>query len=282
VGQVKIVTDSTADLPAEVATALGITVVPLNVHFGREVLRDGVDITSDEFFRRLRSSQVPPVTSPPSAKTFEEVYARLSQTTDNILSLHISSKLSQTCANALRASRAYLGRINIHVLDSMSTSRGLGILASAAAEAARSGASLDDLVRMMRAFIPRVYVAFFVDTLDYLERGGRIGKAQALLGTMFNVKPLLAIEEGEIVPLEKLRNRARAIERLCEFVLEFSDIRQLIILHHDNAQEVAELVELIHTLRPTQQYEVTTYGPVLATHVGPRAMGVVVLEEANS
>jgi DegV family protein with EDD domain len=167
------------------------------------------------------------------------------------------------------------------VIDSLSASRGLGYLALAAAEAARRGATLDDLVKRMRTLIPHVYLTFFVETPEYLHRGGRLGKAQAMLGSMLNIKPLLAIEDGEIVPLEKVRTRQRALEKLCEFTLEFSQVRSITILHSNDAAEVKELTDKINEHLPTVPIETAIYGPVLASHVGPDAMGVVIFEETS-
>jgi DegV family protein with EDD domain len=215
---VKIVTDSTAYLEPGVAEELEISVVPLNIHFGDEILRDGVDITAAEFFRRLDRSPEMPTSSPPSRSTFEKLYSKLSKTTDEIVSIHISDKLSQTCAVANAAAAPFLGRCDIAVVDSLTTSLGLGILATAAAKAAAQGETLDEVVRLLRGMIPHIYVVFLVETLDYLERGGRIGRAQAILGSMLGIKPLLIMEEGEIVPLEKVRTRSRAIDKLFDFV----------------------------------------------------------------
>lgn len=277
---VQIVTDSTADLSEEDIAAYGIHVVPLTVHFGKESLRDGIDIDTATFFKKLKTAKTPPMTSAPPPRAFEEVYGQLVREHDYILSIHISSKLSQTVSMAERGAAPFLGRKKIGVIDSLSASRGLGYLVIAAAEAARAGASYDELVKLTRTLIPHLYLVFFVETPEYLNRGGRLGKAQAMLGSMLNIKPLLAIEDGEIVPLEKVRTRQRAIEKLCEFTLEFSRVRRLTILHADNAPEVKELSAKILEHLPTVPIETAVYGPVLATHVGPDAMGVVIFEES--
>ncbi|MEP7199628.1 MAG: DegV family protein [Chloroflexota bacterium] len=277
--QVKIVTDSTADLPPEVAREQNIAVVPLTVQFGKEILRDGIDVDASKFFKRLKLAKTAPTTSAPPPKAFEDVYGQLVREHDEILSIHLSSKLSHTVSAAEKGALPFLGRKKIAVIDSLSASRGLGYLAVAAAEAARGGASLDDLVKLMRMLIPHVYLVFFVETPEYLHRGGRLGKAQAMLGSMLNIKPLLAVEDGEIVPLEKVRTRQRAIEKLCEFTLEFARVRQMTILHAENAPEVAELSEKIREHLPDVPIDNAAYGPVLASHVGPDALGVVIFEE---
>jgi DegV family protein with EDD domain len=277
---VKVVTDSTAHLEPGVAEELGISIVPLNIHFGDEILRDGIDITAAEFFRRLERSPEIPTSSPPSRSTFEKVYSELSKTTDGIISIHISSKLSQTCAVANAVAAPFLGRCNIAIVDSLTTSLGLGILATAAAKAAAQGKSLDEIVRLLRGVIPHIYIVFFVETLDYLEREGYIGRAQAILGSMLGIKPLLIIEDGEIVPLEKVRTRLKAIDKLFEFVVEFPHIEQMAILQKSlvATEETLLLIERLEMVLPEMEFPIITYGSVLATHVGPNTMGVIVYE----
>lgn len=280
-GKVAIVTDSAAYLEPGVAQQSDITVIPMNVHLGEETLRDGVDITPEAFFERLeRQSGLVPRTSPPSVRTFEQVYAGLHTRTDQILSIHTSGQLSQTVEQARRGAASLLGRCNIVVLDSLTTSLGLGILAKAAAEAAQKGANLDEVVRVVRGMIPHIYIVLYVDQMDYLERGRRIGKAQAFLGTMLNVKPLLFMEDGEIIPLEKVRTHDKAIEKLFEFVAEFSEVEQAAIVqrHAVPTQETKMLLERLAQLFPHIEFPIIQYGPVLASHIGPSAMGVIVYE----
>ncbi len=279
--RVQIVTDSTADLPPAVVEQFGIHVVPLTVHMGKEVLRDGIDIDTEQFLKKLKAAKTPPTTAAPPPKAFEDTYAKILREHDDILSIHISSKLSQTVTMAERGALPFLGRKRIAVVDSLSASRGLGYLAIAAAEAARDGAALDELVKLIRSLIPHVYLVFFVETPEYLNRGGRFVKAQAMLGTLMNIKPLLAIEDGEIVPLEKVRTRQRAIEKLCEFTLEFARVRHMTILHADNDAEVKELSDKILEQLPEAHIETAAYGPVLASHVGPDAVGIVIFEEST-
>jgi len=278
--KVAIVTDSTAFLEPGVARELDITVVPLSVHIGDETLRDGIDITPEAFFQRLERGGPIPRTSPPSVEEFERVYTRLHARTDQILSIHISGQLSQTLRNAQRGAERLLGRCEIAVIDSLTTSLGLGILATNAAKAAQEGADLDEIVRLVRGMIPHIYVVFYVDEMDYLERGRRIGKAQAILGTMLNIKPLLFMEDGEIIPLEKVRTHEKAVEKLFEFVAEFSELEQAAIVqrHPTPTEETKMLLERLELLFPDMPFPIIQYGPVLASHVGPSAMGVIVYE----
>jgi DegV family protein with EDD domain len=278
--KVAIVTDSTAFLEPGAAQELDITVVPLNVHIGDEMLRDGIDITPEAFFQRLEQGGSIPRTSPPSVQTFERVYANLHTRTDQILSIHISGRLSQTLNHAQRGAESLLGRCKIVVVDSLTTSLGLGILAKAAAQAAQEGANLDEIVRLVRGMIPHIYIVFYVDEMDYLERGRRIGRAQAVLGTMLNIKPLLFVEDGEIIPLEKVRTHEKAVEKLFEFVAEFSELEQAAIVqrHPTPTEETKMLLERLEQLFPGMEFPIIQYGPVLASHIGPSAMGVIVYE----
>ncbi len=276
--RVKVITDSTADMPPEVVEELGITVLPLTIHLGQKTLRDGVDVTPADFVTRMSRTSTPPTTSAPTQKQFEQVYTELTKGGDEVVSIHVSSKLSQTYRNAQRAALPLLGRSKIIIIDSQLITVGLGMLVTAAGRAAARGDSLDDVVKLVRGMVPRIYIGFFVETLDYLERGGRIGKAQALLGNMLSIKPLLILEEGELVALEKVRTRAKAIEKLVEFITEFTHIQKMVVLHGNTPQDVATLIEQTNLLMPNLDISVDHYGPVAATHVGTDALGVVVYE----
>lgn len=278
--RVRIVTDSTADLPQDVVDSLGITVLPLVLHIGQKNLRDGVDISREEFFKRIVNVPTPPTTSAPTQKQFDAIFTELTNPPHNdaVVAILVSSKLSQAFRNATRAAAPLLGRSKIIVIDSQLITIGLGMLVTAAAQAAARGDSLDEVVRLVRGMIPKIYIGFFVETLDYLERGGRIGPAQALLGTMLNIKPLLILEDGEVVALEKVRTRTKAIEKLVEFITEFAHIERLIILHSNTPDDVNLLIEQINLVLPNLDISVDHYGPVTATHVGPDALGVVVFE----
>lgn len=277
-GRVRIVTDSAAELSPEVAERWDISVVPLDIWFGEEVLRDGIEITSPEYYRKLRRTSLMPFSSAPPPEAFQRVYARLAGTAEEIISIHTSSKLSGVLEVAEQASQPLLGRCRIAVFDSFLTSVGLGLLVRSAAEAAEEGATIDEIIRLLRGMIPYIYIVFFADTLDYLERGKHLTRPQTLLGTMLNIKPLFIIEEGEIQPLEKVRNRARALERLSEFITEFSRIEKLILLYSTNQREIDELRERIDLIIPDLDITTEAYGPFLATHIGPGAVGAMVYE----
>lgn len=277
---VRVVTDSTAHLDPEVVEKLGITVLPMRIQIGAETLTDGPNFDKEMFFRQMARSSVPPRSVPLPVQVFEEIYEELNQTTDHIFSLHVSSSLSDAWAVARQAASRLLGRCEIAVVDSKTVSVGLGILVKAAAEAAAEGQSLGDVVRIIRGMIRRVYLVFFVETLDYLEREGRIRPAQALLGTMLNIKPFLTMEEGELIPMEKVRFRDKAVDKLFEFVAEFSSIEQIAILQSTPrpTEETRLLLERMDMTFPGLEVPIVVYGPTLASHLGLGALGVIVFE----
>ena len=199
---------------------------------------------------------------------------------DQIVSIHASSKLSPTVANARAASQQFLGRCNIQVVNSQSLSVGLGLLVQAASEAVAAGKEFDDVVRIVRGMVPRLYLVLFVDDLMYLERSGLIARSQAVLGNMLGIIPFLTMEDGKLIPMEKVRSRPRALEKLVEFVGEFSDLEHLAILQStpemtDDSQLVAERLRAMH---PDTPVSITSYGPSVATYIGLNSLGVVALE----
>ena len=278
--KVAVVTDSTAYFEPGEAEELGVHVVPLNIQLGGKKFLDSLEINTDELFRRLSYTGGFPSSVPPSPAIFEELYAELHKQTDQILSIHISNHLSQTIEKANLGAEALLGRCSIAVVDSMTTSVGLGILARAAARAANDGADLDDIVRLVRGMIPHIYLVFYVESMEYLEHSGRIGKAQAILGSMLNIKPILFMEDGDIIPLEKVRTTEKAIEKLFEFVAEFDNLEQTAIIQRSNLpiKEARALQERLEQSFPMLDFPVVQYGPDLATRVGPNALGIVVYE----
>ncbi|MEK7280826.1 MAG: DegV family protein [Chloroflexota bacterium] len=272
---VKIVTDSTADLPADVARDLGISVVPLYVRFGEEVYRDGVDMRSDEFYQRLPTSPRLPTTAAPSIGDFLGVYKEAAQG-EGIVSIHISSKLSATCNAALQAAKELPGA-RVEVVDSLSCSMGAGLLAILAAQWAREGMGLEDMVSRLRGALSNLRVFALLDTLTYLQKGGRIGKAQALLGGLLNIKPLLSIKDGEVHPLERVRSRSRAIERLAELVGGFPAIHMMAVLFNTTPEEAEALAKILPTPASGGVLR-ARLGPVIGTYAGPGALAVALVE----
>ena len=279
--KVRIVTDSTADLPPGLASELGISVVPLQVAIGSKVYRDGVDLSPDEFYRMMAASSVLPKTSQPSVGAFEDEYERLCGLTDSILSIHISSALSGTYGSALLARDRFRNRCAIETIDSQLVSMGLGLVALACARLARDGADLKAVANHARRMIPNVHILFIVETLDYLQRGGRIGRAQALVGSLLNIRPVLKIEEGEVRPVEKVRTRAKALDRLVEFVELFTDVDELALVYTTASDEVDFLLRRIEPLVPRERTIVSQMGPVVGAHTGPGVLGIMVSQGAE-
>ena len=273
---VRIVTDSTADLTPEQQRAAGITVVPLNVHFGDEVFRDHVDLSTDEFFRRLKASPQLPRTSQPSVGAFEEAYRSLRQGGDEIVSVHLSSKVSGTYNSALMAAQS-VGEGKVDVVDSLSTSMALGFIALEGAKLARAGRDRQAVADCLRGLVPKARVICVVDTLTYLERGGRIGKARALLGSLLNVKPILQLKDGEVVPLGRARGRPQALNRLVELLERDGKVSQLAIMHGAAQTDAEQLRERVASSYPGVDIQLTEIGAVLGTHTGPGVIGFTYL-----
>jgi DegV family protein with EDD domain len=274
---VKIVTDSTSDLPAQLAEELGITVVPAEVRFGAEIFRDGVDLSFSEFYRKLEAGPLLPKTSPPSPGDFRATYQRLSQEADSILSVHVASKLSATCEAATLAAAS--AECPICVVDSQSASMACGLLAIIAAKAAREGATLREIEALVRDAVPRTITFGMFDTLEYLYKGGRIGRAQAFVGTILKVKPILAIRNGEVVPVERVRTRPKAIERLCQMVEEPGAAQELSVMDSTSPEDADTLVQRLSPYFPAERMYRAKIGPVMGTYVGPRSLGVAVTWE---
>jgi DegV family protein with EDD domain len=281
-GRVRVVTDSLANIPPEMVEELGITVVPTNVHFGQEVYRNGVDLTSEEFYLRLANSSILPTTSQPSVGIFEEVYRRLGRETGQIISLHIPALVSGTFNSAHTAAQA-LPDLEIAVMDSSNISMALGWLVVKAARAAQQGKDLCEIVALAEETIPRLRLLAAVDTLEYAYRGGRLGKGKALMGTLLRVKPIVQILRGEVLPVENVRTRHKALQRLVELVAEKAPFEEVAV-PHTNAPDVAQEVRgMLAAIHPVDRIPITEAGPVLGAHAGPGAVGIacVLAEESR-
>lgn len=282
--RIRIITDVTAYLKPELVARHQITILPMEVRLGDErfEIRPGDDAGRKQLFERMAAVPPKPADAVFSANTIQAVYERLSREADEIFVILSSGKLSNGVARAQAAARAYMGRCRITVMDSLSTSWGLGLIVEAVAKAAEEGTPIDAIIRLVRSMLPHVYVVFFVERLDYLQQKGRVGVSQSLLGTMLRIKPLLLIEDGEIIPMEKVRTRTMALEKLANFVGEFADIEQVVILRsplEDSMEEtVAELRDLLGEILPRRHFPVIEYDPLLACHLGPQAVGVIVYE----
>ncbi len=278
---VKIVTDSTSDLTSETASELGITVVPLNIHFGTEIgtetYRDGVDLKAEDFYRKLEQSKNLPTTSAPAPGTFAEVYDKLAKETDEILAITISSKLSATYKAAVDGKELMKSQARLEVIDSLSAMVGLGLIVIAAAKAAKAGASLNEVIEVVRSSMGRVDFRLAFDTLEYLRKGGRIGTAQAFLGSALKLNPILTIKDGVTEGVIRVRSRAKAIDYLGDFVMSFPDVEEVAIEDATTPDEAKILAERLYSKFPRERIYWMKVGPVIGTHVGPHVIGVGVL-----
>jgi DegV family protein with EDD domain len=277
--QVAIVTDSTAYIPRALVEKYHIRVVPLRVHWGAETYRDGVDIESAEFYERLKTDRVTPTTAAPSIGDFQQVYREALESAEAVVSLHIASTLSATFSSAEQA-RALLPDKPIEVIDSKLTSMALGYMALAAARAAEEGATVDQVVAAARRLIDSARIVFTVDTLEYLRRGGRIGAAQAFVGNLMDVKPILEVRDGRVEPAERVRTKKKAVDRVMELIVKYAETTdhapvRLAAVHALAPEEATALLEAAASRLNVVEKMIADFSPVIATHTGPGTLGLV-------
>jgi len=274
--QVVVVTDSTAYIPEEALGDFRIPVIPLWLIWGDERFRDGVDIDPPTFYNRLRKTKVFPSTSQPSAGEFQEFFRKVSDGADTIVGVFISSKLSGTVPNA-QAAQAQMPALDIRVVDSLSTSMGMGFMALAAARTATAGKPVDEVVAAAEDMRDRVHVLFAVDTLEYLHRGGRIGGAKRLLGTALNIKPLLQLDDGCIEPLAQVRTKRKAVAQMLDIAeerLEGKRMAEAAIIDVDSRREADAIAEGVKKRFGVSAVYRTPVSPVIGAHAGPGTVGI--------
>jgi DegV family protein with EDD domain len=274
--KIAVVTDSSAFLPEETVREYGIHVIPLNVQFNGTTYKDLVDISVDEFYKKLAAAAELPSTSQPSTGEFVEVFRAAAKDHDAVIAVVLSSALSGTYSSAM-AAIDMLPDIPIAVVDTRSVTMGLGYMALAAARAARAGRSLPEIVTEVESMVPRMHVWFLVDTLKYLAKGGRIGGGEAFLGSMLSIKPLLQVENGKVEALDKVRTRGKAIERLVERFKKECDggAVHCTIINAIAPDEAEQLKNMVLTAFPdVQDLMVTGVSAAIGTHVGPGALGL--------
>lgn len=279
--ELRIVTDSSARfLEATPIDYELVTLAPTTIRIGDQQLEDHPALSLQQHRALFAHHPGQAYADPPSVEQLEQIYAALQEHTDKILSLHTSGGISAAYRNALRASESFRGRCDIQVVDSTTLSAGLGLLVNGAVQAAERGADLEEVVRTVRSIIPRLYLVYFLDDLVYLERNGLVSKSQAILGNMLGILPFLTVEHGRLIPMEKVRTRVRAQEKLIEFVTEFADIEQLGIMHStpEPDEEACSVAERLQAMYPRTPIRFVDYGPAIATYVGLNGLGVVVLE----
>ena len=275
---VKVVTDSLSDITPQFAQELGITVVPLYVQFGNETYRDNVDLSTEEFYRKLETSKVHPTTATATPADFARLFTKLAEETKEILSINACEKFSATYAAALQGKATVSKDCRIEVIDCRQAAGAQMLLVILAAQMARAGANLDHIVDQVKKAIPRIHIRMSFDTLEYLRKGGRIGKAQAFLGGLLKVNPVLGIKDGETFPIARPRNRAQAMDFLVNFVKGFRRIESLAIEHATTPDDLETLAERLRDVVPPECIYRSKVGPVVGTHVGPHVLAVAVLE----
>ena len=270
---VRVVTDSACDLPDDLIERDGIEVVPLTIRFGKEELVDRKELSTDEFWRRLADSDVLPETSAPSAGAFEAAFRRLiADGATGIICINLSSKLSATMQSAQVAAQAVQADCPVVVVDSLMVSMGLGSLCLTAARRAADGDSLESIVANVTDRRNRSKLYGTLDTLEFLKKGGRVGNARALLGSMLAIKPVLEVRDGEVEEAGKVRTRSKALRLVVDRVKQ-GPFENLAVLH-GNAPDLDELLDLLEPLAPQDEIVVGQIGPVIGTHAGPRVIGV--------
>jgi|TARA_B110000116_G_scaffold121321_1_gene105249 DegV family protein with EDD domain len=272
---IAVVTDSTSDLPVDITEQHGITIVPLNVHIEDETYLDGITISADEMYRRLPDQKVIPTTSAPSVGSFIEVYEKLGKSHDAVISIHLSSKLSLTNNSAVQAAADLNEKgAKIEVVDTEQASMALGWIAVQVAEKIATGGSLEEVVALAKSASKRASFIGMVDTLEYLIRGGRIGKAQGLVGSMLRIRPILTLIEGVAHPAGRVRNRTKGIARLKEMVAETAPLDKLAVLYTTDKEDAEKIADAVAEHNPEGRPIVAQLGPVVGNYLGPGTLGL--------
>ena len=274
--KVTIVTDSVADLPLDVAQTLNIKIVPLMVRFGTEVYRDGIDITADQFYKRLRNSPILPTTSTPLGASFASIYDSLAGKTEDIIVVTLTSKLSATYEVAVQSIGLMKNKCRVEVVDSQHAIMAQGFIVIEAAQAAYNGASKEIVLDVIQNTISQVGLCAAFDTLEYLKRGGRIGKAQAFLGSLLKVNPIIGMKDGEVFPHAKKRSRAQALDYLCDYAASYEKVNGLAVEYAVDYQEAKKLFQRLQSRFPGIPVYLTRASPVIGTHTGPGLIAVSV------
>jgi len=270
---IRVVTDSTADIPAEMAASLGITVVPCYVVFGSESYLDGVELTRQQYYDKLLTTRTLPTTAAPPPAFYEEVYRRLAEETDEIVSIHLTSRYSGLYSSAAVAARDAT-EARIALIDSGQITMGYGWMAVAAAEAAQRGGTLEEIVALVEGMKTRSWVLAVLDTLEFLRRGGRVDWMVAMIGTLLRVKPMVGVRLGEVKLFERARTLERSVGRLLVRIQALGPLERAIVLHA-NAPELAERVaDQLQAIFPNWEPLIDQAGVAIASHVGPGAVGI--------
>ncbi|MFS1513262.1 DegV family protein [Chengkuizengella sp. SCS-71B] len=284
--KIRFVTDSTSDIPLEIREKYNIEMVPLKVHFGQEVFLDAITIQSNEFYEKLAVSEVLPTTSQPSPVDFLNVYKKIYEEDPNctIISIHLSSAMSGTYQSAVLAKSLLDDEANLHIVDARSASYGIGVLMVEAVKAYENGKNTEEILEIVAKLRQDMRIYFLVDTLEYLQKGGRIGKAASVVGSLLNIKPILSIDdEGEITSVDKVRGKKKAINRIVDLLREDfpnTDV-DMIIVHSNDISSAKDFSQLLKEQFQVHNVKLTSLSPVIGTHVGPGTLGIIMRPRSN-
>jgi DegV family protein with EDD domain len=279
---VRIVTDSSCDLDAAEAGELGVEIVPLSIRFGTEEHTDRVDLAVDEFYAKMAASDVLPETAAPSPGAFEVAFRRqVDAGADAIVCINLSSGLSATMQAAENAAKAMKDDVPVHVVDSQSITAGLGTMVRAAAQAAADGADAEAIVAQVNDMVPRSHIVGTLDTLENLKKGGRIGGAKALMGSLLSIKPLISFQDGVVAEAGRARTRRKALEWVRDQIFERPEVEHLVVIH-SMAPDVDDLLDLLAPRYDREKIAITTIGAVIGTHGGARMLGATWVDPADS
>jgi DegV family protein with EDD domain len=281
---VYVVTDSTCDIPRDLIEQYGITVVPLSIAFGDESFRDGIDLPADDFYARLQSTKALPTTSQPPPALFQHAYEHLISRGE-VVSIHLSHKFSGTIETA-RAAAAEIAPGKITVVDSGFVSMALGLCVIAAAKKAQAGATRDECAAAAESVARRLKLLVAFESLEYLRRGGRIGRASAFVGGLLKLKPILTVKGGEVHPVARVRSRQKALDELLALAITSDhprgkagqSIDEVVVLHTTTPEDAEDLAGRVHASCPGVPILVGRFGPVLGVHGGPGMLGLAVVE----
>jgi DegV family protein with EDD domain len=271
---IRVVTDSACDLPQGLANEMQIEIVPLSIRFGEETLVDRVDLTTEQFWSRVGSSSVLPETSAPSPGAFEEAFRRAAADgADGVVCVSLSSALSATFQAAQLGARSVEDVIPVRVVDTRTVSIGQGLMAVAAARLAKQGKGLDDCAGVVEDLVPRTRTYAALDTLDNLKKGGRIGAAQAMFGSLLSIKPIIEITGGKVEAESKQRTRSKSLRYLVDKVRQFPRVEDMAVVH-GSARDIDDLLDMLGAVYPRDEILVAEVGAVIGTHGGPGVVGV--------
>jgi len=278
---VRIVTDSSADLPQNLIDQHDITVLPCYVVVDDQTYKDGIEIQADAFYARLQAEGRTPTTSQPTVADFQALYRDLVSQGHQVISIHVSAKLSGTLNSAEQAKASLVDSSQVEIIDSRLASIPLGLAVLDAASILETGAEFHQAADKIRQGLDRHHGLFALDTLEYLHKGGRIGKARAFMGSVLSVKPILRIQDGEAHPVERPRNRDQAIRRLVELAQDLAPVQRLAVIYSTDPERMATLKQDLTGLLPADQIIEARFGSTLGTYIGPDALGVAITQSAS-